>query len=442
MRRRLPLPPIRATAALVAGLLLPLALWAGFAGRWGVAILAPLLGAAVIGLAGQVVRRRQLEADHAELAAYHARTQSEAARHQGELRQEVARREAVEAELRTSREQLRLVLANAPLLIFTLDRAARITLLEGQGAERLGMETRGLVGQPVRALTGGHDVLDDAVERAMAGETLWVSTDFHGVPFEFHHRPLLDGDGRVTGLVGVALDISERGQVERLKREFMASVTHELRTPLTSILGALGLLSGGAMGELSPSARRLLDIARSNGERLLALVNDILDLEKVDRGELAFRFRDVDLNTLLQQVVDAHEPYAAQYRATLELVPAPGEPCVRADPDRILQVLANLISNAAKHSPEGGTIRVLAEPRGERIEVRVEDEGPGIPEATRKQLFQRFTPAAASGRGGGSGLGLAIARALVERHGGHLDYVNYAEGGACFFFDLLRTDPP
>jgi signal transduction histidine kinase len=106
------------------------------------------------------------------------------------------------------------------------------------------------------------------------------------------------------------------------------------------------------------------------------------------------------------------------------------------DPDRLLQVLANLLSNAAKHSPAGGTIQLEAQRQGSRIQVRVTDEGPGIPEAARSQLFQRFTPVAASGRGGGSGLGLAIARALVERHGGRLDYVNRPEGGACFFFDL------
>ena len=440
--RRFTLPGPRATAAVATVILLPVALGAGFAGHWEMVVLAPALGLAVTGLAGQAARRREVEAERAELAAYHARTQSEAARYQGELHQEVARREAMEAELRTSREQMRLILANAPLLIVTLDRAGRITLLEGRGLERLGVEAGALAGQPVRSLIGDHGVLNDAVERAMAGETLWVSTDFNGVPFEFHHRPLLDADGRITGVVGVGLDISERHQVEQLKREFMASVTHELRTPLTSILGSLGLLSGSAMGELGPSARRLLDIARTNSERLLALVNDILDLEKVDRGELAFHCRDVDLNTLLEQAVDAHEPYASQYGARLELAPAPGQPFVRADPDRILQVLANLLSNAAKHSPEDGVIRVAAEPRGERIQIRVTDEGPGIPESAREQLFQRFTPAAASGRGGGSGLGLAIARALVERHGGHLDYVNRHEGGACFFFDLLLINPP
>jgi|GEM_PF-7099790 len=442
MGGRLNLPGPRITAVLAAVVLLPLVLAAGGEGRWGAVTLTLALGLAVIGLAGQAARRRQVEADHAELAAYHARTQSEAARNQGELRQEMARREAMEAELRTSREQMRLILANAPLLIVTLDRAGRVTLLEGRGLERLGVETPRLVGQPVRSLIGDHAVLNDAVQRALAGEALWVTTEFNGIPFEFHHRPLVDADGRITGVVEVALDISERHQVEQLKREFMASVTHELRTPLTSILGALGLLSGGAMGELAPSAQRLLDIARTNSERLLGLVNDILDLEKVDRGELAFHFRDVDLNILLEQAVDAHEPYASQYRARLELTPAPGQPFVQADPDRILQVLANLLSNAAKHSPAGGAIRVTAEPRGKRVQIRVTDEGPGIPESAREQLFQRFTPAAASGRGGGSGLGLAIARALVERHGGHLDYVNRPEGGACFFFDLSLTGTP
>ncbi|MGM0413477.1 MAG: histidine kinase dimerization/phospho-acceptor domain-containing protein, partial [Pseudomonadota bacterium] len=243
--------------------------------RWGMLLLATGLAGAVIALVRERAARLALAADHRELKAYHARTQSQAARDQGELRQEVARRATMEQELRTSREQMRLVLANAPLIISTLDPDGRLTLLEGRGLERLDLDVSGCIGQPLCALVGDESVLNDAVDQSLEGTAQWVTTELQGIPFEFHHRPLMDADGRITGVVGVGVDISERHQVEQLKREFMASVTHELRTPLTSILGALGLLAGGAMGDLSPSAQRLLDIARTNSDRLLGLVNDI-----------------------------------------------------------------------------------------------------------------------------------------------------------------------
>ncbi|MFO8155106.1 MAG: ATP-binding protein [Pseudomonadota bacterium] len=362
------------------------------------------------------------------------------ARLRNELRREVDRRRAAETRLAESEEWLRLILGNLPIIVFTLDRSGRVSLLEGRGTDHLWCVPDDCIGQPVEAVFTTEPGFREAVERVLNGEASRVETYCSERRFEIHQQPLFAGRDEVDGAVGVAIDISERAQVDQLKREFISSVTHELRTPLTSIIGALGLLTGGAMGELPDGAQRMLGIARNNSERLLRLINDILDLDKVDAGRLVFHFRATPLDHLLEQAVESHGPYAAEYGVDLELENQCGMCCILGDADRLLQVFANLLSNAVKHTPEGDRVRVLARLEGERVIVEVVDQGPGVPEAARDHLFERFTPVAATGRGGGSGLGLSIARAVVERHGGHLDFRNREEGGAIFYFDLPRSD--
>ncbi len=366
--------------------------------------------------------------------------EDEVARLREALRVEEDRRRAAEMRLAEREKWLRLILGNLPIIVFTLDREGRVGLLEGRGTERLQGDADDCIGHPVEAVFDSDPALREAVDRVLEGQASRVETSCCEQRFEIHQQPLFDEQGEVHGAVAVAIDISERAQVDQLKREFISSVTHELRTPLTSIIGALGLLTGGAMGELPEGAQRMLGIARNNSERLLRLINDILDLDKVDAGRLIFHFRATPLDHLLEQAVEAHGPYAAEYGVDLALDDECEACCVLGDADRLLQVFANLLSNAVKHTPEGGVVRVRAHPGGERIVIEVSDPGPGVPEAARHHLFERFTPAAATGRGGGSGLGLSIARAVVERHGGQLDFRNREEGGAVFFFDLPRCD--
>lgn len=247
--------------------------------------------------------------------------------------------------------------------------------------------------------------------------------------------------------VGVLLftrDISERRQVERLKDEFVSTVSHELRTPLTSIAGSLGLIAGGAAGPLPEKAARLISIAQSNSQRLVRLINDVLDLEKLESGELPFRFGPVDLREVAQRAVDGVRGYADQLGVELLLADGPPTP-VRGDPDRLAQVITNLLSNAAKYSPAGEAVHVRVDREGANARLSVTDRGAGVPEAFRDRIFSRFAQADSSDARGksGTGLGLYIAREIAERHGGRLWFESPEAGGALFHLELpMLEDAP
>lgn len=243
--------------------------------------------------------------------------------------------------------------------------------------------------------------------------------------------------------VAVARDITERKRTERVKAEFVASVSHELRTPLTSIAGSLGLLVGGAGGALPERAHRLIHIARDNADRLVRLINDILDIEKFDSGRMTFANRYVDLSTLLQQAVDLHVGFAEKYSVALHLEPVPAGTFVWADPDRLMQVVANLVSNAIKFSPSGETVRIAVETRRGRHRISVADRGRGIDTAFRARIFERFAQSDASDarEKGGTGLGLSIVKEIVTRLGGTVDFVSEPGQGTRFLVDLAAATP-
>ncbi|OWK29937.1 ATP-binding protein [Sphingomonas mucosissima] len=243
--------------------------------------------------------------------------------------------------------------------------------------------------------------------------------------------------------VAVARDITERKRAERVKGEFVATVSHELRTPLTSISGSLGLLVGGAGGALPDKAQRLIHIARDNADRLIRLINDILDIEKVDSGRMTFSNRYLDLAPLLQQAVDLHQGYAEKYQVTLHLESIPAGTFVWADPDRLMQVFANLISNAIKFSFRGETVRIAVETGRGQHRISIIDRGRGIDEAFRKRIFQRFSQSDSSDarEKGGTGLGLSIVKDIVTRLGGSIDFVSEPGEGTCFRVDLAAATP-
>ncbi len=217
---------------------------------------------------------------------------------------------------------------------------------------------------------------------------------------------------------GIVRDISDRKQAEKAKREFVSTVSHELRTPLTSIKGSLGLAVGGALGALPDKAKGMIDVAHKNTERLIALVNDILDMERLDSGRMEFHFEPVDLSGLARDAITANKGYADQQGITFVATDLASDMTIRADGGRITQVIANLLSNAAKFSPEGGTVEVSVVRRDDTARVSVTDRGPGIPEEFRGRIFGRFAQADASDtrKKGGTGLGLNISKSIVERH--------------------------
>jgi PAS domain S-box-containing protein len=233
-------------------------------------------------------------------------------------------------------------------------------------------------------------------------------------------------------------DISERKRIERMKNEFISTVSHELRTPLTAISGALGLMVGGVAGDLPGALNQMLDIAHKNSQRLGHLINDLLDMEKLVAGKMRFDMQIQSLMPLLEQAIHDNQAYADQHGARLVLKQACVEVRVEVDAQRLQQVLANLLSNAAKFSPEGSEVMVSAVVRHGRARVTVMDRGPGIPEEFREHIFEKFSQADASDtrQKGGSGLGLAITRELVERMGGMIGFDSMAGHGASFWFEL------
>lgn len=240
----------------------------------------------------------------------------------------------------------------------------------------------------------------------------------------------------------VVQDISERQRIERMKSEFVSTVSHELRTPLTSISGALGLLLSGALCTLPEQAAPLVQIAHRNSRRLTALINDLLDMEKVSAGQMEFRLQRQSLSRLLDQAVEDTLGFAQQYSVKIDLDTGESDCLVEVDAGRLLQALNNLISNAIKFSKTGGTVDVRAEAQAGRVRVSVIDHGEGIPLAFQSRLFTKFSQADASDtrRKGGTGLGLAITRELVVHMGGEVGFESEPGAGATFWIELPRCD--
>lgn len=237
---------------------------------------------------------------------------------------------------------------------------------------------------------------------------------------------------------GAVRDVSERKAAERMKSEFIATVSHELRTPLTAIIGSLGLVRSEMLEELPGPAKKFVVMAHQNSERLAALINDILDIEKIEGGYITFRLEPVELSQCLRQTMEMCGGYADQFGVTFELHGPLPQVKLRADRDRLAQVLANLLSNAAKFSPRGGRVQIAATANDGAAKVAVSDCGPGVPEEFVGRLFGKFAQADSSTTRvkGGTGLGLSISRMLVEKMGGTIGYERNAEGGATFCFEL------
>ena len=295
--------------------------------------------------------------------------------------------------------------------------------------------------QILNADSSQQDIARDLLERGeMSYEILNVRKD--GTLFWSRATTVLfDHPEHGQVFVAVQEDITERKRMERIKDDFISVVSHELRTPLTSIRGSLGLLAGGAAGEMPEAARSLLDIAASNCERLVRLINDILDMEKIESGKMTFVPTPVDLVHLVEQAVLSNGAYAHGFGVEIRLAEGvPGR--VLADPDKLHQVLTNLLSNAARHSPRGGTVEVRVRRSGGRLRVSVSDQGAGIPPEFQPRVFEKFAQADASStrREGGTGLGLSISRAIIVRHGGSIGFETEPGAGTTFSFELADLD--
>lgn len=249
----------------------------------------------------------------------------------------------------------------------------------------------------------------------------------------FHERET--GTDRVVGAIH---DLTEAREMQQIKREFVSMVSHELRTPLTSIRGALGLLDALLGSHITGETRKLLDIALRNTHRLVHLVNDILDIEKLECGRMQFALEPVDMVHLIEDAVEANSTYAREYGVLYTRHTDLSEAWVLADSKRISQVLANLMSNAAKFARPSTEVYITVTRQDGRVRVAVTDRGCGIEETFRGQVFDKFTQQDASDARaqGGTGLGLAISKAIVEQLGGTIDFISEVGVGTTFFFDF------
>jgi signal transduction histidine kinase len=249
---------------------------------------------------------------------------------------------------------------------------------------------------------------------------------------------VLDACGNVNRLIGVNMDTTQRHEIDRIKGEFIATVSHELRTPLTSIRGSLGLVAGGAAGILPEKAAHMVDIAYQNTARLTLIINDILDVEKIDCGKMTLELANHSLAALVEQAVEENLGFAQSYRVRFVLpMPLP-DVTVKVDAGRTLQVLANILSNAVKFSPTEGSVEIGMAVDGANVRVSVTDHGPGVPASFQDRIFERFSQADCSDsrRKGGTGLGLTISKALIEQMGGTIAYKTAAGIATTFFFEL------
>jgi len=249
-------------------------------------------------------------------------------------------------------------------------------------------------------------------------------------------------DGAAVAIRTIMRDVTKQREVDRLKDEFVSVVSHELRTPLTSIRGSLGLLGGGLLGAVPERAQRMLDLAVANTDRLVRLINDILDVERIESGQAPMVKRRVDLAELTAQTVESVRPLADRAGVDLTLETEPLE--ANADPDRIVQAITNLVGNAIKFSEPGGTVQVLLARTGNDAHLRVIDGGRGIPADRLESIFERFQQVDATDarEKGGTGLGLAICRTIVQQHDGRVWAESEAGQGSTFHVRLPLLETP
>lgn len=283
---------------------------------------------------------------------------------------------------------------------------------------------------------------EDAVEK----EWTYISKSGKRTPVLLSVTSLKDKDNKVYGYLGIAIDISERKEVEKVKNEFISIVSHELRTPLTSIHGSICLLAEGVAGKQSSKALDLLNIALKNTERLIRLINDILDIDKIESGKMRFNFHSYSAISLLKEAVLCNKSFAERFNIQLIINHTiDSKTTISVDHDKFIQIITNLIANAIKFSPENSDIIIDSYSNEKAVTICITDHGPGIPDNFIKHIFNRFTQAdtSSSRKQQGSGLGLNISKRLVDQMGGHISFKTEKNKGTTFIIEFpILSDAP
>ncbi len=370
------------------------------------------------------------------------------------LRAQGERSSAAQRELSDSRRRLQLLLDHMPDGVLAFDAGGRIEWINPAARQIFRCSVADVVGESVATLVPAiGELLPAGPARAAPG---MVAPDVQrratrgrrrdGESFPLEIAPVMVQEGERRWSMCVCRDITDAERVDRMKSEFVSMVSHELRTPLTSLRGSLSLLTDGSITGLPDDAQRLLKMASANAERLVMLVNDILDYEKLRAGALRVELEPLSLGDLAQRAAESLEGMARPSGVRIVIEPGDAPSPVNADPARLMQVLANLLSNAIKYSPPHGRVRMEIVHAGERCRLTVRDDGPGVPADFVARLFMPFEQARdpAHRKQGGTGLGLAISRALMELMHGAIGLEPPMRGrGAAFWIELpLHRERP
>jgi PAS domain S-box-containing protein len=365
------------------------------------------------------------------------------------LERQLIELEEARRQVEASGRKLALFAERAPIAVLELQPDGTVVEVNHAAEILFGYAAAELVGGPVKKLVlpKFHHEFDRTWQQLLTTRESVAGLKIRNprrdgaeIICEWTVTPLVNFQRDVIAVIAQGQDITAQLEAERMKKEFTSTLSHELRTPLTSIIGSLQLINSGVMGEVDKEVAELTGVAERNGQRLLDLINDILDIEKIESGKLTLAPEVIALDDLVREAMVLNKGFGERFKVRFESHDGASGSRVHADRKRLLQVMTNLLSNAAKFSPEGGVVEISTADAGSSVRVSVHDRGSGVPEAFRGRIFARFAQAdsTATRQKGGTGLGLAICRRLVELMHGRIGFDDRPGGGTTFWFELPR----
>lgn len=330
-------------------------------------------------------------------------------------------------------EREKTILNNLPFMVWLKDKDCKFLSVNEAFANACGSNTDVLIGKTDYDIWSeelASNYIKDDIEIMKMGKPKSIEEIINGQNgprwYESYKAPLFNLNGEVIGITGCAQDITEKREINKLKNEFVSTVSHELRTPLTSLRGSLGLIMSGKMGELPEKVNALLDIANNNCTRLINLINDILDIEKIEAGKMDFDIKPYQLMPLVNQAIELNQHFAQKFSVQIKLVKEIKKEFVNVDPNRLIQVITNLLSNAIKFSIPQSSVDIEITKQKGKVKFSITNYGTEIPQNFKNKIFHKFAQADSSDsrQKGGTGLGLSISKSIIEKMDGTIDFIS------------------